>query len=327
MKIFNRMMNLIILTVLLVSAISLTAFADADLVSGIGFVKGSFLRLRQGPSTGTAQLDTAYSKDCVVILGQEGDWYKVIFNLKSGYMHKDYLDVKATENAELGYGSVTADAVNLRQGPGTNYNRVTTATAGEKCYIIGVNQGWYKVIYKNDIVYIRSDYLELTEIPYENQATNKKPMFFRTGVSTGILPSAAALNGTTEAAPKVSATGAQVVATAQKYLGCPYVYGGATPSGFDCSGFTYYVLKTLGFSPDRTPAGQYSMGSPVSKDQMQPGDIVFFAGTGASGISHVGIYVGNGQFIHAPNSSRTVSYDTLTTGYWSEHFYGARRVA
>lgn len=324
---FKRLMSQFLLIVLLVGTLSITAFADAELVSGIGFVKGSFLRLRQGPTTASAQLDTAGAKDCVVILGQEGDWYKVIFNLKHGYMHKDYLDVRTTENAELGYGKVTSASVNLRQGPGTSYNRVTTVSAGEKCYIIGVNQGWYKVIYKTEIAYIRSDFLELTEIPYENQATSKKPLFFRTGVSTGIAPSAAVLNGTPEAASKPSATGAQVVATAQKYLGCPYVFGGATPAGFDCSGFTYYVLKTLGYSPARTPADQYSMGAPVSKGQLQPGDLVFFAGTAASGISHVGIYTGNGQFIHAPNSSSVVSYSDLTAGYWAEHYFGARRVA
>lgn len=323
----KRLTNLFILMVLLVSAIATTAFADAALVSGVGFVKGSFLRLRQGPSTTSAQLDIAGAKDCVVILGQEGDWYKVIFNLKQGYMHKDYLDVKATENAELGYGKVSAASVNLRQGPGTNYNRVTTVSAGEKCYIIGVNQGWYKVIYGSEIAYIRSDYLELTEIPYENHATNQKPLFFRTGISTGVAPSAAVLNGTSVTEAKPSATGAQVVVTAQKYLGCPYVYSGATPAGFDCSGFTYYVLKTLGFAPARTPADQYNMGAPVSKAQLQPGDLVFFAGTAASGISHVGIYAGNGQFIHAPNSSSVVSYSDLTTGYWAEHYYGARRVA
>ena len=110
-------------------------------------------------------------------------------------------------------------------------------------------------------------------------------------------------------------------------MGTPYVYGGASPSGFDCSGFVYYVLKSLGYSPYRTPADQYRHGTFVAKSNLQPGDIVFFANTYGSGISHVGIYAGNGQFIHSPNSRSVVSYSDLTTGYWANHYYGARRVA
>ena len=123
-----------------------------------------------------------------------------------------------------------------------------------------------------------------------------------------------------------SASGDAVVSEANKYLGTPYVWGGSSPSGFDCSGFVYYVLKQLGFSPYRTPADQYNQGTYVEKGSLQPGDIVFFAGTYASGISHVGIYVGGGQFIHSPNSRSTVSYSDLTSGYWAQHYYGARRM-
>ena len=123
-----------------------------------------------------------------------------------------------------------------------------------------------------------------------------------------------------------SASGDAVVSEANKYLGTPYIWGGSSPSGFDCSGFVYYVLKQLGFSPYRTPADQYNQGTYVEKGSLQPGDIVFFAGTYASGISHVGIYVGGGQFIHSPNSRSTVSYSDLTSGYWAQHYYGARRM-
>lgn len=332
MKFFKRIVTLVLTAVLMIGSLSITASAAGNTMYGIGFVTASALRMRSEPSTTSKILDTAPKNDCVVVISVEGDWYKVNYNLQEGYMHSDYVSVLTKENAELGYGKVTGSRVNLRSGPSTSYRSVDVASQGEKCYILGLNEGWYKVIYDSTICYIRSDFLELTEIPYENQDSDKSPKFFRLGKSTGIAPNGTALNGsansgsTNSSASTGSATGAQILAKAQQYLGTPYVYGGASPAGFDCSGFVYYVLKCFGYSPYRTPADQYRMGTYVSKDNLQPGDIVFFAGTYASGISHVGIYAGNGQFIHSPNSRSTVSYSDLTSGYWANHYYGARRM-
>lgn len=332
MKINAKITSLVLAIVLMCSTFSMNAFAaENKIMHGIGFVNANGLRLRSEADTRSKIIDSAPRNDCVVVIAKEGEWYKVNYNLQEGYMHEDYLNVLTRENAELGYGKVTGSAVNLRSGPSTSSSIVATASKGAKCYILGLNNGWYKVIYGTNICYIRSDYLELTEIPYENRESAHSPKFYRHGKSTGVVPSAAVLNGTVSnnsgSASTGSATGAQIVAEAKKYLGVRYVYGGASPSGFDCSGFVYYVLKQFGYSPYRTPADQIKMGTSVSKSNLQPGDIVFFAGTGGSGITHVGIYVGNGQFIHSPNSRSTVSYADLTTGYWANHYYGARRVA
>ena len=333
----KRILSMVLALVLCIGAMSITAFAAEETMYGIGFVNASSLRLRSEPDANSATLVYAPRNDCVAVISKSGEWYKVNYNLQVGYMHQDYLKVLTRENAELGYGEVSGSGVNLRSGPSTTYGKVAVASSGEKCYILGLNNGWYKVIYNSSLCYIRSDYLRLTEIPYENQASPNSPKFYRLGKSTGVAPSAAALNGTVSAGSSASAgsssagsapsaAGSDIVAEAQKYLGTPYVYGGASPSGFDCSGFVYYVLKQLGFSPYRTPADQYNQGTYVEKDSLQPGDIVFFAGTYASGISHVGIYVGGGQFIHSPNSRSTVSYSDLTSGYWAQHYYGARRM-
>ena len=329
MKIIRKLTLLVFAAMLTFSALGLcTSAAEAQQVFGIGFVNASSLRLRSQASTSASIVATAFQNDCVVILQQTGDWYLVNFNLQMGYMHKDYLTVRTAENAELGYGRIIGSGVNLRSGPSTGNAVAAVTSAGSKCYVIGVNNGWYKVIYGDTIGYIRSDFVELTEIPYENRASSNAPKFFRGGKSTGVKPSAAPLNGTsfgTAVQPSL-VTGSGILAEAQKYLGVPYVNGGASPSGFDCSGFVYYVLKQCGFSPYRTPADQWNQGSQISKDELQPGDIVFFANTYTSGLSHVGIYAGGGQFIHAPNSRSTVSYSDLTSGYWAEHYYGARRI-
>ena len=326
----KRILSTLLATILCVGSLSVTASAAGNIMHGIGFVNTNSLRIRSEANTTSKVVDTAPKNDCVVVISKNGDWYKVNYNLQEGYMHKDYLDVLTKENAELGYGKVNGSSVNIRAGAGTGYRTVAVASKGSKCYILGLNNGWYKVIYNTTIGYIRSDFVELTEIPYENQDSANSPKFYRLGKSTGITPSAAALNGTASSGSSTSsgkATGAQILAEAQKYLGTRYVAGGASPSGFDCSGYVYYVLKQLGYSPYRTPAEQYKMGTSVSKANLQVGDIVFFANTYTSGISHVGIYSGNGQFIHSPNSRSTVSYSDLTSGYWAEHYYGARRVA
>ncbi len=332
MKITRRMLTLVLALVLMIGTLSITASAAGTTMYGIGFVNTANLRLRAEPNTTSKILATAPLNDCVVLISKSGDWYKVNYNLQEGYMHESYLNAATKENAELGYGEITGSGVNLRSGPSTAHSVVTVGSLGSKCYIIGLNEGWYKVVFSGKICYIRSDYLKLTEYPYENKASANCPKFFRTGKSLGLAPSAAALNGTVvpsspATAPSVSVSGSQILAEAQKYLGTPYVAGGASPSGFDCSGFVYYVLKQIGLSPYRTPASQFNQGSPITRENLQAGDIVFFAGTGASGISHVGIYAGNGQFIHSPNSRSTVSYSSLVSGYWANHYYGARRMA
>ena len=337
MKLYKRILSLLLALVLLAGPLTTTAHAAGDIMYGIGFVNASALRLRSEPNTTSNPITTAPRNECVVVISKTGDWYKVNYNLQIGYMHKDYVSVLTAENAELGYGKVTGDRVNMRSGASTSSRIVDVAAKGDKAYIIGLNNGWYKVIYDGSICYIRSDYLELTEYPYENQKSPNSPKFFRLGKSTGVAPSAAALNGSasgglnsdnlgSSGSTGTTANGQAIVNKAKQYLGVPYVYGGASPSGFDCSGLVYYVLKSLGYSPYRTPADQYRQGTYVSKENLQPGDIVFFANTYASGISHVGIYAGNGQFIHAPNSRSVVSYADLTSGYWANHYYGGRRM-
>jgi cell wall-associated NlpC family hydrolase len=124
-----------------------------------------------------------------------------------------------------------------------------------------------------------------------------------------------------------SATGAKVVDKAAQYLGVPYMYGGSTPAGFDCSGFSQYIFSQFQISLNRTAASQYSNGYWVSKAELIPGDLVFFDCSGGNGISHVGIYSGNGNFIHSssPRSGGVID-SSVNTGYYANTYVGARRV-
>jgi len=111
-----------------------------------------------------------------------------------------------------------------------------------------------------------------------------------------------------------------VVGIAMQYLGTPYVYGGSSPSGFDCSGFIMYVYAKIGVSLPHNAAAQYGYGTPVSRDQLQPGDLVFF-----NGLGHAGIYVGGGSFIHAPHTGDVVKISSMS-GWYSSTYVGARRL-
>jgi len=216
--------------------------------------------------------------------------------------------------------------VNMRTGPGTSYSRIGQSNKNDPCYIIGINKQWYKVIWNDQICYIRSDYLDLKEFPYENKASIKSPLFFRGGKSTGTPVSVTTLkNSSNYITPNGSDKANAIIATAKKYIGVPYVWGGSTPEGFDCSGLVQYVFKQHGITLNRTTKTQYQHGTFVAKSNLQPGDLVFFQNTYTTGISHVGIYIGNGDFIHA-SSSKGVMISNLSNNYWSGHYYGARRV-
>jgi cell wall-associated NlpC family hydrolase len=133
----------------------------------------------------------------------------------------------------------------------------------------------------------------------------------------GIGVGASTPEGSTVAPPNVHGG---VVGVAMHYLGVPYVWGGASPRGFDCSGLVMYAFAQIGVSLPHSSYAQAGMGAPVSMSQLEPGDLVFFTGA-----SHVGIYIGGGQFIHAPHTGDVVKISSLS-GYYASAFYTARRI-
>ncbi len=117
----------------------------------------------------------------------------------------------------------------------------------------------------------------------------------------------------------------KVLSTARSYWGIPYVWGGTSTSGFDCSGYTHYVLLKNDIIIPRSAVDQYQTGTWVSKSNLKPGDLVFFS-TYKAGASHVGFYIGNGQFIHASSAAGYITVSNLSTTYYAEHYIGAKRV-
>jgi cell wall-associated NlpC family hydrolase len=136
-----------------------------------------------------------------------------------------------------------------------------------------------------------------------------------------VAEAAVAAPSSPTSSPAPAARYGGVVGIAMQYLGVPYVWGGASPSGFDCSGFSMYVYAKIGVSLPHHAASQYGMGTAVSRDQLEAGDLVFF-----NGLGHMGIYIGGGQFIHAPHSGDVVKISSLSDSWYARTWVGARRI-
>lgn len=209
------------------------------------------------------------------------------------------------------YISSNASA-NLRSGPSTSTTSLGKLPKNTKITIIAEEGDWYKVSYDGKEGYISKTLVTEGEPPASatSSRSQEEP---RT-------------NATATTSNTSSVSGSNVVQVAGSYYGSRYVSGGSSPSGFDCSGFTQYVYGKCGKTISRTSYTQANEGTAVSKSELQPGDLLLFHYYGSSSIGHVGIYVGDGKFIHAANSNRGVVYDSITSGYYADNYAGARRL-
>lgn len=290
---------------LVLAAALLTTPCLADTIGG-ATVTGSNVRLRSAADTSTAANILTEMPLGAFLLVEESlnGWYKVAYNGLVGYVSSDYAAFSETLDGTYGYaGATDGTDVNLRAAASTGSAVVKNlADAGTKLTITGVSGQWLKVTDAAGAVgYIRSDLLTYT------------------GATAATAP-------TTPAAP--STKGEQIVQTAALYKGYAYVWGGMSPStGFDCSGLVNYVCKQHGISLHRVAQDIYSNdGVWVDKANLQPGDLLFF-GYGPYSVTHTGIYVGNGQMIHASTSSTGVIYSDINSGYYARMYVGAKRVA
>ena len=145
-------------------------------------------------------------------------------------------------------------------------------------------------------------------------------------LSTAVVVVSGAYSPTAQATSSFSIFGKEVVLSARQHLGLPYVWGGEDPNrGFDCSGLIKFTFQEFDIKLPHRADLQFNYGEQVSRSNLEAGDVVFFA-TGGYPIGHVGIYVGEGQFIHAPRSGKPVQVDTISKGYYSSRFVGARRM-
>ena len=298
----------LIRTTLIAAALSVCLMVSAAaLPYGVGTTTGN-LRLRQSASTSGSILATVPEGTEVSVLeAAQNGWYKVEWNGQQGYMSADYLTVRVNPT-ELGTGTPNtgSDYLNMRSGPGTGYSKVGSIPPTATLTITAEENGWYKTSYNGVTGYVSSAYVIVTETPVSTG-----------GTATPTIPSTA----------PTSQKGDEIVAYAKEFLGVPYRYGANGPSSYDCSAFTYTVYKHFGRNLNRSAAGQYNNGTVVDQSQMQPGDLLLWRAYGSSSIaSHVGIYIGNNQYIHASSSAGCVTINDLSYGSSTRYLVGVRRI-
>lgn len=258
----------------------------------------------------------------IILETTDNGWHKVYFgdNYDIGYISAANITVgdmvnRAEVNAKRSVRifSIAKDAnittkeasVAVKLLPSSESETLTTLANGAKCKIVSGGKNWTKIIVlaTNELGYVRTSNIKQVAVAAAGKSVKRSSSSVNYG----------------------SASGSQLVAQASKYLGTRYVYGGTSPSGFDCSGLVQYSLRKLGVSISRSSSSQYSYGTPVSRDNLKPGDLVFFS-RGGGGISHVAIYAGNGQVIHAPRAGKSVCYQSMSSLCGAMRYVGARRV-
>lgn len=303
----------------------------------IGIVAESGLALRDGPGTNYVSMTQLQAGSQLDLLERYEDWYHVgIPGGTDGWVKGEFLNIEPSvierllvaetipdPNPAL-VGTITDNAVNLRAGPDSRHKRLGTINAGEQVDLIGKNKDWFQIRRADGTkAWVFSDFLNTTERVIRRVPISKDfPALPVTATRTNSA-SAASAN-----LANIPASG-DVASYAVRFAGSRYVWGGASPSGFDCSGFTSYVYRQFGVNLPHSAAAQFSTryGASVgSMDNLAPGDLVFFVNTGGGkGITHVALYIGGGRMIHAMTPRYGVQVSSVWSSYWQNHFAGAIR--
>jgi cell wall-associated NlpC family hydrolase len=269
------------------------------------------VNVRSGPSMADGILGTPAAGIWLTLTGENvNGWLSVNYDGYTGYVYGAFL-TQDGETAMDGSSAATAsaapaptgatgtrytsDSVNLRSGPGLDQGVISVLGAGVEVSLTGNTSGGFaEVAGGSGNGWISVDYLA-TEPP---------------------------------AAPQASSAGQGIVDFAMQFQGYPYIWAGNTPAGFDCSGFTQYVvMNTLGIDITHSTDLQAGYGAAVEWGAWQPGDLIFFVGTYEGGnITHTGVYIGDGLMIHAENPGTGVVISDITSGYYADHYYSATRL-
>ena len=257
------------------------------------------------PLVNSSTIKVLEKDEKVSVLTEMNGWsYISSENLERWVRTSKLKDVNASK--KIGY--IISNSVNFRKQPNTNGDVISKLSKNKEIVILEETNGWKKIEVDDNIGYVSAEYVSDKKVEVTSRSST-----YRTAKKTKTTSKATLSKSTTtysiEESSNVPANpnGNEIVAFAKQFVGYKYVYGGCTPSGFDCSGFTQYVYKNFGYSLSRSSSAQASNGVGVSKSSLQPGDIICFSGSSSSKkVTHVGLYIGNGKFVHAANARKGV---------------------
>jgi uncharacterized protein YgiM (DUF1202 family) len=304
----------------------------------IGTVREEGVNLRDGPGTNYVSMARMGQGQDLTLIEQYNGWFLVEYGTTYGWVTADFLNIVPgvieripvanaipDPNPPL-VGSVTENAVNIRKGPGSAYERVGSVNAGAQVTLLARHKDWYRVQLGNGTrAWVFSDLLNISPMAVRRvPVTNDVP-----ALPVRTPPARAAVAGGGGGRPNVPASG-DVASFAVQFIGYRYVWGGSSPSrGFDCSGLTSYVYRQFGVHLPHSAAAQFSTryGAMIGgMGNLAPGDLMFFANTGGRrGISHVAIYIGGGQMVHAMTPRYGVQASSIWSSYWQNTYVGAIR--
>ncbi|MGE6366110.1 peptidase M24 [Bacillus cereus] len=285
---------------------------------GTYVVNATSLRVRTGPATYHSVIGGVLNGTTLNVIGSEGSWFKVNYQGKTGYVSSEFMKFvkggtatpeqpKQPEQGAIGDYYINASALNVRSGEGTNYRIIGALPQGQKVQVISENYGWSKINYNGQTGYIGTRFLSKTPVggavdnkPNNNQNNNQN-------------------NNNNNNTSNNSGDSSSLLAYAKSMQGVPYVWGGTSANGVDCSGYIYHVYKKFGHNISRQSVAGYWSSLPQTSSP-QPGDLIYFKDTYKAGPSHMGIYLGGGSFIQA--GDKGVAIVSLSNSYWKSHFLG-----
>ncbi|PEQ05805.1 C40 family peptidase [Bacillus toyonensis] len=287
---------------------------------GTYVVNATSLHVRTGPAAYHSVIGGVLNGTTLNVVGSEGSWFKVNYQGKTGFVSSEFVKFvkggtatpeqpkqpEKPNQGAIGDYYINASALNVRSGEGTNYRIIGALSQGQKVQVISENSGWSKINYNGQNGYIGTRFLSKTPVGgavdkpnNNNNQNNNNQNNNNTGNNSGDTSS--------------------LLAYAKSMQGVPYVWGGTSANGVDCSGYIYHVFKKFGHNISRQSVAGYWSSLPKTSSP-QPGDLIYFQNTYKAGPSHMGIYLGGGSFIQS--GDKGVAIASLSNSYWKSHFLG-----